>query len=219
MKYAASYASIGVLAIITAFTIQVSAEKGNPLPAAPIKVNTAVARKAATYHVDVQHSQLTWTGHKVTGQHSGNIAVSKGDFNVENNKVKSGSFQLDTRSITVTDITDKDGNSKLLGHLKGDDFFAVEKYPSAAFVTTSITPGSGNSYDVKGKLTIKGITQDISFPATITVDNNQLVAKANIKVDRTKYDIKFHSKRFFDNLGDKVIYDDFDLDITLVAKP
>lgn len=219
MKYAASYASIGVLAIITAFTVKVSAEKGNPTPLKSIHTPTAIVLKASTYHVDAQHSQLTWTGRKVTGQHTGNIAVSKGTFSVDNNKVKSGSFQLDTRTITVTDITDKDGNSKLVGHLKGDDFFAVEKYPSAAFTTTSITPGSGNTYDVKGKLTIKGITKDISFPATITVDNNQLVAKANIKVDRTKYDIKFHSKSFFDNLGDKVIYDDFDLDITLVAKP
>jgi polyisoprenoid-binding protein YceI len=153
----------------------------------------------------------------VTGEHTGTINISSGTLNVENKALQSGSFKLDTRTIAVTDIKDADGNAKLTGHLKSDDFFAVEKFPAADFVITGIKPHGNNQYDVTGKLTIKGITNDVSFPATVLIDKGKLTANAKVKVDRTKYDIKFRSKNYFENLGDKAIYDDFDLDITLLA--
>jgi len=173
--------------------------------------------KTVSYKVDSQSSKLNWQAKKATGAHSGTIAVSSGTLNVENNVLKGGSFEIDTKSITVTDVTDAETNGKLLGHLKSDDFFGVEKYPKANFVITSAKPLAGGQYDIKGKLTIKGVTNEVSFPATVRVDNAKLTANAKITVDRSKYGIKFRSKSFFENLGDKLIYDDFDLNVALVA--
>ncbi|WP_212003947.1 YceI family protein [Chitinophaga sp. HK235] len=174
-------------------------------------------KKATTYQVDKNQSKLNWVGKKVTGQHSGTINVADGKLDVENNVLKGGSFSLDTRSIAVTDIKDADGNAKLLGHLKSEDFFGVEKFPSANFVITKVTPKGAGKYDITGNLTIKGITNPITFPATVAVAGNKLTAKADLKVDRTKYNIKYGSKNFFEGIGDKAIYDDFDLAVELVA--
>lgn len=173
--------------------------------------------KVTPYKVDVAQSKLTWTAKKVTGEHQGTIDVEAGSFNIENKILKGGSFDLDTKSIKVTDLTDKESNAKLLGHLKSDDFFAVEKFDKAKFVITSATPKAGGIYDIKGNLTIKGITNEVSFPANVKIDDTKLTATAKIIVDRTKYDIKFRSKSFFENLGDKTIYDDFELNIVLAA--
>lgn len=179
---------------------------------------TEPTNKVATvYSVDNSQSTLSWTAKKVTGSHSGNISVTSGKLEVDNNVLKGGNFQLDTRTITVTDIKDAGMNGKLLGHLKSDDFFSVEKHPTASFVITGTTAKGGGNYDVTGNLTIKGITKPISFPATVTVAGGKATAKATIKVDRTKFDIKYRSSNFFENLGDKAIYDDFELDVTLVA--
>ncbi|MBX2897346.1 MAG: YceI family protein [Cyclobacteriaceae bacterium] len=175
-------------------------------PPAPVK-----------FKVDAQASSLTWTGKKVTGQHTGTIAIASGELTADGKLLKEGTFEIDVNSITVTDITDKDGNAKLVGHLKSDDFFGASKFPKASFVLTSLTQKSGNEYAVKGKLTIKGKTNEIEFPATIINDGKKVTATAKIVVDRTKYDIRYGSKNFFDNLGDKAIYDDFELDLKLVA--
>ncbi|MBV8256080.1 MAG: YceI family protein [Chitinophaga sp.] len=181
------------------------------------KATTHTVAKAATFQVDAKQSKLNWVGKKVTGQHSGTINIAAGTLLLENNVLKSGNFSLDTRSIAVTDIKDADGNAKLLGHLKADDFFSVEKYPSADFVITSLKSNGNGAYDITGNLTIKGITNPITFPANVTVNGNKLVAKANITVDRTKYNIKYGSKSFFSGIGDKAIYDDFELEVELVA--
>ena len=183
----------------------------------PAKPATHAKAAYAVYQVDNQQSKLTWTAKKVTGSHAGAISVSAGQLDIDKNVLKGGSFTLDTRSITVTDITNADMNGKLVGHLKSDDFFSVEKHPTATFVITSATPKGGGNYDVTGNLTIKGITNPVSFPATVTVAGGQATAKATVTVDRTKFDIKYRSKNFFENLGDKAIYDDFTLDVTLVA--
>ena len=143
--------------------------------------------------------------------------MSSGSLLIEKNVLKGGSFDLDTKSITVTDITDITSNAKLLGHLKSDDFFAVDKFENAKFVITSASNKGGGLYAIKGKLTIKGITNELSFPANLSFDKNKVLATAKIIVDRTKFDIKFRSKNFFENLGDKTIYDDFELSIQLVA--
>jgi polyisoprenoid-binding protein YceI len=211
MQRLASLLFIGSSAFLLSFSLPATVKEGNK----PTKV--ANARKAAVYQVDATQSKVNWTGKKVTGQHHGTINISDGKLEVENNVLKAGSFALDTRSIVVTDIKDAGSNAKLLGHLKSEDFFAVEKFPTANFVTTAITNKGNGNYEVTGNLTIKGITNPISFPATITVAGDKLTAKAAVKVDRTKYNIKYGSKSFFEGIGDKAIYDDFDLDIALVA--
>ncbi|GAB4003836.1 hypothetical protein GCM10028808_00240 [Spirosoma migulaei] len=175
--------------------------------------------KEATYKVDIQQSRLVWTAKKVTGEHTGTAPIINGSLALKSGKLKGGSFDIDLKALTVTDITDADQNAKLVGHLKSDDFFSVEKHPTARFVISSVSLTGNSTYDVAGKLTIKGITNDITFPAQVKTEAGKLTATANVTVDRTKYDIKYRSKNYFENLGDKTIYDDFTLAITLVATP
>ena len=168
--------------------------------------------KEDVYRIDAEKSKLTWVGKKVTGQHTGGITLAEGSLTVKSKKVTGGSFVID-----MTTITDVDKNDRLVGHLKSDDFFSTEKHPKANFVITKITPLEKNQYTVKGNLTIKGITNEIEFAATIQPTGKQVTAKAKILVDRTKFDIKFRSGNFFENLGDKTIEDNFELNVELVA--
>jgi len=166
------------------------------------------------YKIDNQKSKITWTGKKVTGQHTGTINLSEGSFTSKGNKISGGSFTID-----MTSLKDGEANAKLEGHLKSDDFFSTDKNPTATFVTSKIQSTGTDQYMVKGNLTIKGITNEIEFPATIQIANGQINAKAKILVDRTKFDIKFRSGNFFQNLGDKAIEDNFELDVDLVGSP
>ncbi|MFT4033170.1 MAG: YceI family protein [Siphonobacter sp.] len=170
-----------------------------------------------SYKVDTQKSTILWKEKKVTGEHYGNVTLSSGTLTAENGQLKGGSFETDLRSLTVTDLKEQEYNQKLVTHLKGEDFFAVEKYPKSTFTISSVAVQAGNQVLVKGKLTIKGITKEISFPATVKAEKSQLTASATIPVDRTQYGIKFRSTNFFENLGDKAIHNDFELDIHLVA--
>jgi len=167
--------------------------------------------KDQAYKIDTEKSKLTWLGKKVTGQHTGGINLAEGNLIVKSKKVTGGSFVID-----MTSITDVDKSERLVSHLKSDDFFSTEKNPKASFVITSIT-GDKEQYMVKGNLSIKGITNQVEFPATIQMNGKQITAKAKILVDRTKFDIKFRSGNFFENLGDKVIEDNFELNVELVA--
>lgn len=178
---------------------------------------TAIAKPPVKFKVDPAATTLAWQAKKVTGAHNGTIQVTGGEVVVDGALVKSGNFTIDMGSIVILDLQGG-SNEKLLGHLKSDDFFSVAKFPATNFVLSSVTPNSGGGYTVKGKLTIKGITQDVEFPADISFSGKTMTAKAKIKVDRTKFDIKYRSSNFFENLGDKAIYDDFDLELNLVAK-
>jgi polyisoprenoid-binding protein YceI len=181
---------------------------------ASVKVSAAPPKK---YVVDTAATNLTWLAKKVTGQHNGTVKVSGGDITIDGVKVSAGNFTIDMNSMVILDIQGG-SNAKLLGHLKSDDFFSVEKFPTTSFVLTSVTQKSGNTYTVKGKLTIKGITQNIEFPAEIGFSGKTMTAKAKITVDRTKFEIKYRSANWVENLGDKAIYDDFELELNLVAK-
>lgn len=166
--------------------------------------------KPVTYTVDAAKSTITWVGKKVTGSHNGTIALQSGSLAVNGKNVTGGTFTIDMNSIK-----DADGSAKLEGHLKADDFFGVAKFPTATFVITKV---AGTT--VTGNLTIKGITKPLSFPATVTVNADGTVSAlaGKIVVDRTKYDIKYGSKSFFDSIGDKAINDEFELAVKLVAK-
>lgn len=176
---------------------------------------TKVADK--TLAVDTKSSKVTWGAKKVTGTHAGEVPLTSGSIIVDGDKLKGGTFVFDLKNLTVTDVKDAEMNGKLTGHLKSPDFFSVEAHPQAKFVITSVTPKSAGVYDVTGKLTIKGITNDVTFPTTVKSDGKKMIADAKINVDRTKYDIKFRSTNFFENLGDKAIDNDFTLDVNVVA--
>jgi len=173
--------------------------------------------KPQSYKVDTHGSKINWLAKKVTGAHNGSIAISYGKLHVQNDLVIDVSLHIDIRSITDADLTDKDSNDKLVNTLKGGTFFNSDKYPDAAFVSTAVVHAHGSQYTLVGKLTIKGITNELNFPATIIINKNKLIANAKISIDRTKFGIKIRSKSFFENLGDKVIFNNFDLEVVLFA--
>jgi polyisoprenoid-binding protein YceI len=197
-------AFVASVAVALFVSSHVSAADGGKLKAANLKVNTS-------------KSELTWLGKKVTGEHTGKITLKEGTLTLDGAKLTGGKFVADLTSITCTDIADKEYNGKLIGHLKSDDFFSVEKHPTATFVVTKAVAKSANVYDVTGNLTIKGITKPVTFPVTVKTTATGAEANGTMVVDRSKYDIKYNSKSFFDNLGDKMINDDFSIDVKLVA--
>jgi polyisoprenoid-binding protein YceI len=174
-------------------------------------------KAADDYKVDVSKSKIEWVARKVTGSHNGEIKLSSGVLNYAGSSLKGGNFIIDMNSITILDVQGET-NARLLGHLKNDDFFAVDKFADAKFNIKKVSPISAGKINVIGDLTIKGITKSVSFPAQITSKNGTLLAVAKgVKVDRTLYDIKYRSKSFFESIGDKAIDNEFELNISLVA--
>lgn len=159
--------------------------------------------------VSVKSSSITWVGKKVTGKHSGTIDLKDGFFEMENGNITGGEFVIDMNSIACTDL-EGDSKGQLEGHLKSDDFFGVENHPTAKLVITNAVK-DGNSYTVTGDLTIKETTEPISFDLQQAGDN----FTTTLTIDRSKYNVRYGSGSFFDNLGDKTIYDDFTLDINM----
>lgn len=162
--------------------------------------------------VDVSKSTITWVGKKVTGSHEGTVKLKEGNMSFKGNKLIGGKFVVDMNSIEVTDLKSGQGKEKLEGHLKNDDFFGTEKHGMASLAFKTVTPKAGNVYTVTADLTIKGITKPVTFD--ITADKKS--ATTSFKIDRTKYDIKYGSGSFFDNLGDRAISDEFEVNVTLV---
>jgi polyisoprenoid-binding protein YceI len=162
-----------------------------------------------TKEVNTESSIVKWTGYKVTGQHEGTIMIKKGSLTFEDNVIVGGKFIIDMSTINTTDL-EGDYKKKLDGHLKDDDFFGVEKHKTASLIFTSLIQNGAN-YMVNADLTIKGITNKVKFKMQVSENS----ATANLKIDRTKFDIKYGSASFFDNLKDRAIYDEFDLIVNL----
>jgi len=179
----------------------------------------AVAESTAeVYTANTTKSMIEWKGFKPTGSHNGTIAVKAGKLKVNNNSIESGNFTIDMNSIAVTDIPKEDEkNGKLSGHLKSADFFDVETYPNANFEITGIETVDGKTI-LSGNLTLKDATNNISIPViTDMKDNIMTLTSETFMIDRSKWNVEYGSKSFFDNLGDKFINDDMELKVTLVA--
>ncbi|MCB2411033.1 YceI family protein [Hymenobacter lucidus] len=189
----------------------------SPAAAKPATANAAVE----TYRVQPQLSSMGWTGKKIGGQHTGTIALKEGTVLVKGGQLVGGTFLVDMNSLKDTDLTDADYNAKLVGHLKSEDFFGVEKNPTATFVITSVKnlkgDANGNNATVTGNLTIKGKTNPISFPAKVGVKNGVAAASGTAIIDRTKYDVKYGST-LFGAAADKAIEDNFTLTFNVIAK-
>lgn len=156
--------------------------------------------------IKVENSKVVWKGYKVTGSHEGLISIKSGYLNFNEEKLTGGEFTIDMATITNTDL-EGEYKGKLEGHLKSDDFFGVEKFPTAALIFTNVKSTGKNSYQVTGDLTIKGKTESVIF--NLPVYGNK--ANASLKIDRSKFDVRYGSTSFFDGLKDKAIYDEFDI--------
>lgn len=180
---------------------------------ASVMILATVSLYAQEMKVDTKKSILKWHGEKVTGEHFGTIDLKEGNLVWKNDKISSGEMIIDMTSIVNTDIEDAGYKAKLEGHLKSDDFFGVEKYPTAKLEVKSSSTFKNNKATVKGSLTIKETTLPVEF--TAQKEGNWFMAE--IVVDRSKYDVRYGSGSFFDNLGDKTIYDDFTLTVKIAT--
>lgn len=174
-----------------------------------VALGTLTATAQTTKKVDASKSKVLWLAKKVGGQHSGDINLKEGALVFNGKKLVGGNFVVDMKTINTTDLQGE-WKGKLDGHLKNDDFFAVEKFPTSTLVFKSIGAKAANTYTVTADLTIKGITA----PVTFDIVANKGVANATVMIDRTKYDIKYASKNF-GALADKAIEDEFELKVNL----
>ncbi len=163
--------------------------------------------------VDVSSSIITWKGYKPTGSHIGTINLISGDLEVNGDKIKGGYFSVD-----MSTIKESKGNARFENHLKSKDFFEIETFPTSTFEITSSKKKEGKTY-ITGNLTIKGITKEISFPASVSEnDTSVTLTSETFQINRADFHVKFKSKTFYNDLKDKFINDDFDLQVTIVAK-
>lgn len=180
----------------------------------------AFAAKTTSTKLSIEpaKSSVVWVGKKVTGEHTGNIKINKGALEVENERLVGGEFELDMKSITNSDLVDAEWNTKLVNHLKSEDFFNVEKFQTAKLKIKSVIFGKGGSYDVMGELTIRGVTKPVQFKADLE-KNKDATYKANSEIvfNRADFGLKYNSGKFFDpkTLGDKLIYDDVTVKVSL----
>ena len=167
--------------------------------------------------IESAQSNIDWVGRKVTGAHNGTIAIKEGTLTLTDGQLASGEFIIDTTSIKILDVTDAGTNAQFAGHLASADFFASEQYPEAKFVITSAEIADENTYRINGSLTIKSITHPVAFTAAVNNNDDTVSASGKVVVDRTLYDMKFRSGNFFKDLGDTLIYNNFDLNVSITA--
>ena len=165
-----------------------------------------------TLQVDLDSSQINWTGRKMTGEHTGTLNLSTSWVVMDKNILVGGKFILDMTSISNTDIESPEWRQKLENHLKAKDFFYVDSFPQAVLEIKQLPPDSNkpaSNNQILADLTIRGVTHEINLTYILTQDVNHFIANGTVNIDRTLYNIQYQSGKFIENLGDKLIYDDF----------
>ena len=187
------------------------------------QAGSALAENPRRVEISPAESSISWVGRKVTGSHAGTVPVKDGEVMLNGEAIASGRFGIDLAGVKVTDIPDPKNNSKLVGHLKSPDFFSAELFPTVQFTIDSATPmvnplPTGENTTIKGTLSIKGISKPVEFPARVAIKDGVAEATGKAKLDRTQWDIRYGSGKFFQGLGDKLIYDEFEVDFQLKGK-
>ena len=179
----------------------------------------AIATKPHVDHIRVnsEGSTIKWIGSKVAESHEGTINIQKGVLDIKHGVLVGGQISIDMSTIVNTDMEGR-MKQRLEWHLKNEDFFNVAEFPTSTITITNAVKGEGNTYKVVADLTIKGITHPISFDADVNVNGLNFLAAAKIKIDRTKWDIKYNSGNFFKDLGDKLILDEIEFDVFLLSE-
>lgn len=169
------------------------------------------------YKISTEKSTVGWKAAKVSGEHFGSVSVAQGSLEVKSEIIADAEIVMNMTTITVDDM-EGEYAEKLRGHLNSEDFFAVEQFPTALFNLSGMKYVDGQ-YVASGSLQIKDTTGPVSFPVTLKNDNGSVIITGTATIDRTKYGIKYGSGQFFENLGDKMIYDEFELKFNLFAEP
>lgn len=185
-----------------------------------LTISSAKQNTEQSITINTQNSTLEWVGTKVTGTHNGTILMESGTVRLKEDRLVGGTFIIDMTSLVNLDIETEEWNQKLVGHLKSEDFFSVVSHPTATFEITkaqfrhSVKANEAN-YDISGILTIKGIAKEVGFSALIVQNKQGYIATGKIELDRTRWDIRYRSSKFFENLGDKMIHDIFTIKFSL----
>jgi len=174
-----------------------------------------VKKENTTQDLQKVNDVIVWKGYKPTGSHNGTIDVKSSEFKFDGEKLVGGVVVFDMSSVKCLDIEDANDNKDFVDHLKGEDFFDVEKHPTSKFELTKVIFQKDSSLQVIGDLTLNGITKEIKFAANL---NNNIFKSKIIKIDRTDFGVKYKSKKFFDNLKDKFINDEFDISFVIKLK-
>lgn len=186
------------------------------LLALSLSVSSAFAQ---TYTVDPASAEVKWSASKVAGKHNGHVSLRSGVLEMADGGLSGGEAVIDMTTIVVDDIQDPGMNAQLTSHLKSADFFDVENHPTASLKVTGVKPGAAEGqYEVTADLTIKGVTKPVTLPVDVRPAAEGVSISAKLTVDRTAYDIRYGSGKFFENLGDKMIHDTFDLEVSGSAK-
>ena len=184
---------------------------------APAVDSNAVVLADGTYNIDTTAAEIMWTGRKIGGEHHGTIKAIGGAINVTGGAITNAMLNIDMNSIAVTDLTGEDA-AKLQGHLMSDDFFGVGNFPEAAIAVNNVTIGEAGLVTIGGDLTIKGITHPFTTEsAAVKAEDGKLFLKGKVVVDRTLYDVRYGSAKFFADIADKAISDEFDIEFLLAA--
>ena len=202
------------LALVASVLTACKSEKKEKVEA---KEAVKVEAVAVLNNVDVSSSVITWKGTKPTGAHNGTIMLKEGSLNVKDGKLIGGSFVVDMSSMKNVDL-DAESGAKLVGHLSAPDFFDVAKYSMSKFVITNVTETEGK-LAVTGNLTVKDVTKSITIPAMLMTEGKVTTFKSEkFNIDRADFNVKYGSKKFFDNLKDKFIDDMIELSFTVNTK-
>jgi polyisoprenoid-binding protein YceI len=182
----------------------------------------AAAQAADIYKIDPAASTVSWKAYKKIGDsHHGQIKLKDGEISLDKDgKLTDGKFSVDMATISNEDLKDKaEYQKKLVDHLSSNDFFNVSKFPEATFKIKKITAATKTSAKISGDLTFIGQTHAVEFPAKISTDKGTVTGEGKLKIDRTKWGLKYGSGNFFKELtADKIIKDEFELDLKLIAK-
>lgn len=160
---------------------------------------------------------IGWTGDKIVGSsHTGTISLKSGWLNITDNSISGGEFIVDMKTIKNSDISDQNMRIKLEDHLKSDDFFGVEKFPESRLVITGSSRFTDGMAVVRGRLTIKEATHPVEFTVKESHSNDKTGYTADIIFDRSLYNVRYGSGKFFSNLGNQAINDKIKLNVRLV---
>ena len=215
MNYLKSSLSACGMALVLLSSCGGGATTDQKAPQSKAEMKKADRSEWKSYKADVDKSEIHWLGKKVTGQHEGAMKLQAAKMQFSNGTIHEGKFVFDMKSITCTDIESQDYNDKFIDHLHSDDFFSIGEFPTAMYEVES-SGRDGNGIVLNGKLHMKGKVADQEIKMTSIEEGAVVFLQGTAVVDRTAFDIRYGSGKFFENLGDRMIDDDFELTFKIV---
>lgn len=205
------------LGIVTVFLVFIACNKDKKEKIAA-KEEVKVEEIVALNNIDLGASIMTWKGTKPGGSHDGTIGFNESSLVVENGAISGGEFSIDMASMKCLDIEDPKKAAGLIEHLSNADFFDIAIYPTSKFVITSVANTDGK-LAVTGNLTVKDVTKSITIPASISEEAGVVTFKSEVfNIDRADFNVKYRSKKWFDNLKDRFIDDLIEMSFVVKTK-